>query len=48
MSDTIGPVHIKDRPGSEMQSRIDAEVLTVYFVICFFSMLHGYVYEYCI
>ena len=26
MSDTIGPVHLKDRPGSEMQSRIDAEV----------------------
>ncbi|KAF8412130.1 hypothetical protein HHK36_000086 [Tetracentron sinense] len=26
MSDTIGPVHIKERPGSEMQSRIDAEV----------------------
>ncbi|KAK9994710.1 hypothetical protein SO802_024413 [Lithocarpus litseifolius] len=27
MSDTIGPVHIKDRPSSEMQSRIDAEVV---------------------
>ncbi|XP_057525706.1 ATP-dependent zinc metalloprotease FTSH 11, chloroplastic/mitochondrial [Amaranthus tricolor] len=27
MSDTIGPVHLKDRPGSEMQSRIDAEVV---------------------
>ncbi|KAH6815459.1 FTSH protease 11 [Perilla frutescens var. frutescens] len=27
MSDEIGPVHIKERPGSEMQSRIDAEVL---------------------
>ncbi|KAL7183647.1 hypothetical protein ACSBR2_025936 [Camellia fascicularis] len=27
MSDTIGPVHIKERPGSEMQSRIDAEVV---------------------
>ncbi|XP_078168145.1 FTSH protease 11 isoform X1 [Carex rostrata] len=27
MSGAIGPVHIKDRPGSEMQSRIDAEVL---------------------
>ena len=26
MSDEIGPVHIKERPGSEMQSRIDAEV----------------------
>ena len=26
MSNTIGPVHIKERPGSEMQSRIDAEV----------------------
>ena len=26
MSDVIGPVHIKERPGSEMQSRIDAEV----------------------
>lgn len=26
MSETIGPVHIKERPGSEMQSRIDAEV----------------------
>ncbi|KAJ3670917.1 hypothetical protein LUZ60_008343 [Juncus effusus] len=27
MSDTIGPVHVKERPGSDMQSRIDAEVL---------------------
>ncbi|KVI10169.1 AAA+ ATPase domain-containing protein [Cynara cardunculus var. scolymus] len=27
MSDVIGPVHIKERPGSEMQSRIDAEVV---------------------
>ncbi|GAB4858418.1 ATP-dependent zinc metalloprotease FTSH 11, chloroplastic/mitochondrial [Ancistrocladus abbreviatus] len=27
MSDTIGPVHIKERPGSEMQSRVDAEVV---------------------
>ena len=27
MSDTIGPVYIKERPGSEMQSRIDAEVV---------------------
>ncbi|XP_011076022.1 ATP-dependent zinc metalloprotease FTSH 11, chloroplastic/mitochondrial [Sesamum indicum] len=27
MSDAIGPVHIKERPGSEMQSRIDAEVV---------------------
>ncbi|MBA0600683.1 hypothetical protein Gorai_003884 [Gossypium raimondii] len=27
MSDTIGPVHIKERPSSEMQSRIDAEVV---------------------
>ncbi|KAI4337951.1 hypothetical protein L6164_016312 [Bauhinia variegata] len=27
MSDAIGPVHIKDRPSSEMQSRIDAEVV---------------------
>lgn len=26
MSDAIGPVHIKERPSSEMQSRIDAEV----------------------
>ena len=25
MSDTIGPIHIKERPSSEMQSRIDAE-----------------------
>nr|CAD1834148.1 unnamed protein product [Ananas comosus var. bracteatus] len=25
MSDAIGPVHVKERPGSEMQSRIDAE-----------------------
>nr|KYP58629.1 hypothetical protein KK1_014044 [Cajanus cajan] len=25
MSDAIGPVHIKERPSSEMQSRIDAE-----------------------
>ncbi|XP_020598269.1 ATP-dependent zinc metalloprotease FTSH 11, chloroplastic/mitochondrial [Phalaenopsis equestris] len=29
MSDAIGPVHIKERPGSEMQSRIDAEVVNV-------------------
>ncbi|KAL8534529.1 hypothetical protein ACS0TY_010515 [Phlomoides rotata] len=27
MSDEIGPVHVKERPGSEMQSRIDAEVV---------------------
>ncbi|XP_027110122.1 ATP-dependent zinc metalloprotease FTSH 11, chloroplastic/mitochondrial isoform X1 [Coffea eugenioides] len=27
MSDAIGPIHIKERPGSEMQSRIDAEVV---------------------
>ncbi|XP_062027746.1 ATP-dependent zinc metalloprotease FTSH 11, chloroplastic/mitochondrial [Rosa rugosa] len=27
MSDTIGPVHVKERPSSEMQSRIDAEVV---------------------
>ncbi|CAN6482761.1 unnamed protein product [Victoria cruziana] len=27
MSDAIGPVYVKDRPGSEMQSRIDAEVM---------------------
>lgn len=27
MSDIIGPVHIKERPGSEMQSRVDAEVV---------------------
>lgn len=26
MSEAIGPVHIKERPSSEMQSRIDAEV----------------------
>lgn len=26
MSDAIGPVHVKERPSSEMQSRIDAEV----------------------
>lgn len=26
MSDTIGPIHIKERPSSEMQSRVDAEV----------------------
>lgn len=31
MSDTIGPIHIKERPSSEMQSRIDAEV-------CFFIL----------
>ncbi|KAL8550756.1 hypothetical protein ACS0TY_000007 [Phlomoides rotata] len=29
MSDAIGPVHIKERPGSEMQSRIDAEVVKI-------------------
>ncbi|KAL5538208.1 hypothetical protein UlMin_044311 [Ulmus minor] len=27
MSDVIGPIHIKERPSSEMQSRIDAEVV---------------------
>ncbi|WOL20485.1 ATP-dependent zinc metalloprotease FTSH 11, chloroplastic/mitochondrial isoform X3 [Canna indica] len=27
MSDAIGPVYVKERPGSEMQSRIDAEVV---------------------
>ncbi|KAL9225379.1 hypothetical protein vseg_001314 [Gypsophila vaccaria] len=27
MSDTIGPIHLKEKPGSEMQSRIDAEVV---------------------
>ncbi|GAV66224.1 AAA domain-containing protein/Peptidase_M41 domain-containing protein [Cephalotus follicularis] len=27
MSDAIGPVHIKERPSSEMQSRVDAEVV---------------------
>ncbi|KAL8519206.1 hypothetical protein ACS0TY_010228 [Phlomoides rotata] len=27
MSDEIGPVHVKERPGSEMQLRIDAEVV---------------------
>lgn len=27
MSNAIGPVHIKERPSSEMQSRIDAEVV---------------------
>ncbi|KAG9128751.1 hypothetical protein Leryth_021729, partial [Lithospermum erythrorhizon] len=30
MSDEIGPVHIKERPGSDMQSRIDAEVCLRY------------------
>ncbi|OAY48422.1 ATP-dependent zinc metalloprotease FTSH 11, chloroplastic/mitochondrial isoform X2 [Manihot esculenta] len=27
MSDVIGPVHIKERPSSELQSRVDAEVV---------------------
>ncbi|XP_074319796.1 ATP-dependent zinc metalloprotease FTSH 11, chloroplastic/mitochondrial [Silene latifolia] len=27
MSDIVGPVHIKERPGTEMQSRIDTEVV---------------------
>lgn len=36
MSDAIGPVHLKERPGSEMQTRIDAEV-------CFYP-LQPYVY----
>jgi len=30
MSEAIGPVHIKERPSSDMQSRIDAEVETLY------------------
>lgn len=29
MSEAIGPVHIKERPSSDMQSRIDAEVNTL-------------------
>ncbi|XP_014522384.1 ATP-dependent zinc metalloprotease FTSH 11, chloroplastic/mitochondrial isoform X1 [Vigna radiata var. radiata] len=29
MSDAIGPIHIKERPSSEMQSRIDAEVVNL-------------------
>ncbi|KAJ6874702.1 ATP-dependent zinc metalloprotease FTSH 11 [Populus alba x Populus x berolinensis] len=27
MSDAIGPIHIKERPSSELQSRVDAEVM---------------------
>lgn len=38
MSDTIGPVHIKERPSSEMQSRIDAEVCSQFLV---FLMLYN-------
>ncbi|RYR48020.1 hypothetical protein Ahy_A07g034017 [Arachis hypogaea] len=36
MSDAIGPVHIKEKPSSEMQSRIDAEAspLNLYFLDC--------------
>lgn len=30
MSDAIGPVYVKERPGSELQSRIDAEVCFLY------------------
>ncbi|RWV89471.1 hypothetical protein GW17_00048373 [Ensete ventricosum] len=30
MSDAIGPVSVKERPGSELQSRIDAEVCFLY------------------
>lgn len=30
MSDAIGPVYIKERPSSDMQSRIDAEVRTMH------------------
>lgn len=37
MSEAIGPVHIKERPSSDMQSRIDAEVGTL--VIHFLSFL---------
>ncbi|KAL0403219.1 UNVERIFIED_CONTAM: ATP-dependent zinc metalloprotease FTSH 11, chloroplastic/mitochondrial [Sesamum radiatum] len=32
MSDAIGPVRFKERPGSEMQSRIDAEVRLSHFM----------------
>lgn len=32
MSDAIGPVHIKERPSTELQSRIDAEVC--YWQLC--------------
>jgi hypothetical protein len=34
MSDTIGPVHVKERPSVEMQSRIDAEVLSHLMLSC--------------
>lgn len=34
MSEAIGPVHIKERPSSDMQSRIDAEVETLYSFFC--------------
>ena len=39
MSDTIGPIHIKERPSSEMQSRIDAEVCFWYLRL---FMLYGF------
>lgn len=30
MSDVIGPVYVKERPSSDMQSRIDAEVCSMH------------------
>ena len=40
MSDAIGPMHINERPSSELQSRVDAEVCflmsgLVYGFFCF-------------
>jgi len=34
MSDAIGPVHVKERPSVEMQSRIDAEVFFPGDILC--------------
>lgn len=42
MSDTIGPVHIKDRPSSEMQSRVDAEVRFLEWGSCDLTMMFVY------
>ncbi|KAJ1378639.1 P-loop containing nucleoside triphosphate hydrolase, partial [Sesbania bispinosa] len=44
MSDAIGPVHLKEKPSSEMQSRIDAEasVMNLY-ILCKILMMKNHV-----
>lgn len=42
MSDVIGPIHIKERPSSEMQSRVDAEVCVWYLGFSVFAIMYRY------